>query len=55
MAEKKDKIVRGNYHVFKSQKDKVYRLSQSGSKINKTKEKVSESEIVRILINKQKE
>lgn len=55
MAEKKDKMVRGNYHVKESQKDKVYRLSQVGSKLNKTREKVSESEIVRTLIDKQRE
>lgn len=52
---KKDKVIRGNYHVHKSQKEKVYRLSQIGSVLNKTSEKISESEIVRILIDKQHE
>lgn len=55
VIEKKDKIVRGNYHVKESQKEKVYRLSQRGSAINKTNQKISESEVIRILIDKQKE
>lgn len=52
---KKDKMLRGNYHVHDSQKEKVYRLSRKGSALNHTGEKISESEVIRILIDNQKE
>ena len=52
---KQNKMVRGNYHVLEMQKEKVYRLSKVGSRINKTGVKMSESEVIRALIDNQKE